>query len=43
MCEARTRKGTPCKRPARLPVGHCKLHGGASTGPGTEEGRARLT
>ena len=42
-CEARTRAGTPCQRPARLPVGRCKLHGGASTGPRTEEGRARLT
>lgn len=42
-CEAQTRKGTPCQRPARLPVGRCKLHGGASTGPRTEEGRVRLT
>ena len=24
-------------------MGRCKLHGGASTGPRTEEGRARLT
>jgi hypothetical protein len=31
-CEARTRRGTLCQRPARLPVGRCKLHGGASTG-----------
>ena len=42
-CEARTRKGTPCQRPARLPVGRCRLHGGASTGPRTAEGLARLT
>ena len=41
-CEARTRKGTPCQRPARLPVGRCRLHGGSSTGPRTAEGRARL-
>jgi hypothetical protein len=41
-CGAKTRKGTPCQRPARLPVGRCKLHGGASTGPRTEEGRARI-
>jgi len=34
-CEARTRRGTACQRPARLPVGRCKLHGGASTGPRT--------
>ena len=31
------------KRPARLPVGRCKLHGGASTGPRTKDGLARLT
>jgi len=37
--EARTRRGTPCQRPARLPVGRCKLHGGASTGPRTKDGR----
>jgi len=42
-CEARTRRGTPCQRPARLPVGRCKLHGGASTGPVTKDGLARLT
>ena len=27
-CEAKTRKGTPCQRPAKLPVGRCRLHGG---------------
>ena len=42
-CEAQTRKGTPCQRPARLPVGRCRLHGGSSTGPKTEAGLARLT
>ena len=42
-CEARTRGGTSCQRPARLPVGRCKLHGGASTGPRTKDGLARLT
>ena len=42
-CEARTRRGTPCQRPARLPVGRCKLHGGASTWPRTKDGLARLT
>jgi hypothetical protein len=41
-CGARTRKGTPCQRPARLPVGRCRLHGGRSTGPRTAEGLARL-
>jgi len=34
-CDAKTRKGTLCQRPARLPVRRCKLHGGASTGPRT--------
>ena len=42
-CEARTRRGALCQRPARLPVGRCRLHGGASTGSRTEEGRALLT
>ena len=42
-CGAKTRKGTPCQRPARLPVDRCKLHGGASTGPRAKSGLARLT
>ena len=41
-CEAKTRKGTLCQRPAKLPIGRCRLHGGASTGPRTEEGLKRL-
>ena len=41
-CEARTRRGTLCQRPAKLPVGKCKLHGGHSTGPRTKDGLARL-
>jgi hypothetical protein len=41
-CEARTRKGTACKRPGNNINGRCKLHGGRSTGPRTEEGVARL-
>ena len=41
-CAAKTRKGSPCQRPARLPVGRCRVHGGASTGPRTAEGRARI-
>jgi hypothetical protein len=36
-------QGTPCQRPARLPVGRCKLHGGASTGGRTKDGLGRLT
>ena len=42
-CLAKTRSGTQCQRPARLPVGRCRLHGGASSGPRTKEGLARLT
>ena len=41
-CEAKTRKGTPCQRPAKLPVGRCRIHGGASTGARTEAGLARI-
>lgn len=40
-CGARTRRtGAPCRRrPCKN--GRCKLHGGASTGPRTQEGRQR--
>ena len=41
-CKAKTRRGTLCQRPAKLPVGRCRLHGGASTGPRTKEGLKRL-
>ena len=38
ICGAKTKRGTPCKRPAgwgtnHVGEGRCKLHGGASTGP----------
>ena len=39
-CEAKTRSGKPCQRWA-MPNGRCYLHGGASTGPKTPEGRRR--
>ena len=42
-CSAKTRKGTPCQRPAYKRNGRCSLHGGRSTGPKTEDGLARLT
>jgi hypothetical protein len=42
-CGAKTRKGTSCQALAKLPVGRCWLHGGASNGPRTAEGLARLT
>lgn len=40
-CGARTREGRPCRGPA-MPNGRCRMHGGASTGPRTAEGLARL-
>jgi hypothetical protein len=38
-CGARTRAGTACKIRSFWSNGRCKLHGGASTGPKTEQGR----
>jgi hypothetical protein len=40
-CGARTRAATPCKGPA-MAAGRCRMHGGASTGPGTPEGLQRI-
>ena len=40
-CGARTRAGTPCRSPA-MPNGRCRMHGGASTGPRTAAGLARI-
>jgi hypothetical protein len=40
-CGAKTRFGTPCRRPA-MRNGRCRLHGGLSTGPKTSEGRHRI-
>lgn len=40
-CGAQTRAGTPCKMKALYDSGRCKLHGGLSTGPKSEEGKAR--
>jgi len=42
-CGAKTRKGTECLRPANKKNGRCRLHGGASTGPKTLEGRKRIS
>lgn len=39
-CEARTRRGAPCKAPAQW-NGRCRNHGGLSTGPKTPEGKAK--
>ena len=46
-CGARTRRGTPCKRPAEKnpQTGRrtrCRLHGGFCTGPRTPEGKSRV-
>jgi hypothetical protein len=38
-CGARTRASDPCRQPA-LGNGRCRLHGGKSTGPRTEAGKA---
>ncbi len=40
-CGARTRSGIACKGPA-MRNGRCRMHGGASTGPRTAEGLARI-
>lgn len=43
QCGAMTRKGEPCKaRPAEVGGKRCRFHGGLSTGPKSEEGRARI-
>ena len=41
-CGARTMVGNPCQRPAVKATGRCTRHGGKSTGPRTEQGRARI-
>ena len=41
-CLAKTRRGTPCQKPAIRGKGRCQLHGGRSTGPKTPEGLKRL-
>jgi hypothetical protein len=39
-CGAKTRTGAPCKRTDVYRNGRCKFHGGLSTGPRTDFGRA---
>ena len=41
-CGAKTRSGSMCRRPAYKRNGKCHLHGGASTGPRTKDGIARI-
>ena len=40
ICGAKTRSGTPCKRGPVPGKTRCKLHGGMSTGPRTDAGKA---
>ena len=42
-CGAKTRRGTPCQRPAHKINGRCSLHGGLSSGPKTNEGLQRIS
>ena len=42
-CGAKTCWGTGCQRPANKKNGRCRLHGGESTGPRTEGGRALIS
>jgi hypothetical protein len=41
-CLAKTRSGGACQLTGNPRNGRCYLHGGASTGPRTDEGRARI-
>ena len=40
-CGAKTRSGAPCKS-AAMPNCRCRMHGGPSTGPRTEAGKAAI-
>lgn len=40
-CGAKTRAGTPCKRIDLYWSGRCKFHGGLSTGPTSDKGKAQ--
>ena len=42
LCGAKTRAGTPCRAVVVEGKARCKYHGGASTGPTSAEGRARI-
>ena len=42
-CGAKTRKAVECQRPANKKKGRCRLHGVGSTGPKTNERRARIS
>lgn len=40
-CNARTRRNGRCRRTDLASNGRCRFHGGASTGPKSDEGKAR--
>ena len=42
-CNAKTRKGTPCKALSCPGKRRCKFHGGRSTGPKTQAGRDAIS
>jgi len=48
-CGAKCRSGRPCQAPVYWPSGEasprsrCRLHGGSSTGPKTQEGRTKIS
>ena len=42
-CNAKTRKGTPCKALSKPGKRRCKFHGGRSTGPKTRAGRDAIS
>ncbi|WP_278921961.1 HGGxSTG domain-containing protein [Pseudophaeobacter profundi] len=41
-CGAKNRKGSHCKLPVAPGKRRCRYHGGASTGPKTAQGRAKI-
>lgn len=41
-CGAKTRAGTPCKIKSIYSNSRCKLHGGLSTGPKSQEGKTKV-
>ena len=41
-CGAMTRNRQSCRGPA-MPNGRCRMHGGAATGPRSDDGRKRLS
>ena len=42
-CDARTKAGGSCQRPAIKRTGRCTRHGGKSTGPRTQAGRDKIS